>query len=227
MELTTTTKTKEKTHIKNADKKGLNAPLKHRSEKMGKKLKRYKQVKSASRMTKNELEVTVKGLANSLNTYIKEGNRYGISENFKNFLDKSGYKKDIKVGKRTKNGVSTRTTGLTKDELIKKVGAYNKLLNEIEKSEKQWKQIQARAKEFNVSSVMMKKIFNYMHESAIEQYMDSDRIIKIMRSYKGDWTKFTKEEFAKIVDEFINKQAQQQKEVDLKTMFEEKKREQK
>lgn len=194
---------------------------------MGKKLKRYKQIKSASRMTKNELEVTVKGLANSLNTYIKEGNRYGISENFKNFLNKSGYKKDIKVGKRTKTGVSARTTGLTKDELIKKVGAYNKLLNEIEKSEKQWKQIQARAKEFNVSSVMMKKIFDYMHESAIEQYMDSDRIIKIMRSYKGDWTKFTKEEFAKIVDEFINKKAQQQKEVDLKTMFEEKKRKQK
>lgn len=203
-------------------------PLKaYRSEKMGKKLKRYKQVKSASRMTKNELEVTVKGLANSLNTYIKEGNRYGISENFKNFLNKSGYKKDIKVGKRTKSGVSSRTAGLTKDELIKKVGAYNKLLNEIEKSEKQWQQIQARAKEFNVSSVMMKKIFDYMHETAIEQYMDSDRIIKVMRSYKGDLTKFTKEEFAKIVDEFINKKAQQQKEVDLKTMFEERKKVQK
>lgn len=194
---------------------------------MGKKLKRYKQVKSASRMTKNELEVTVKGLANSLNTYIKDGNRYGISENFKNFLDKSGYKKDIKVGKRTKSGVSSRTAGLTKDELIKKVGAYNKLLNEIEKSEKQWQQIQARAKEFNVSSVMMKKIFDYMHESAIESYMDSWQIITIMRTYKDDWTKYSKEEFAKIVDKFINKQAQQQKEIDLKTMFEEKKRKQK
>lgn len=194
---------------------------------MGKKLKRYKQVKSASRMSKNELEVTVKGLANSLNTYIKEGNRYGISENFKNFLDKSGYKKDIKVGKRTKSGVSSRTTGLTKDELIKKIGAYNKLLNEIEKSEKQWQQIQARAKEFNVSSVMMKKIFDYMHESAIESYMDSWQIITIMRTYKDDWTKYSKEEFAKIVDKFINKQAQQQKEIDLKTMFEEKKKEQK
>lgn len=194
---------------------------------MGKKLKRYKQVKSASRMTKNELEATVKGLANSLNTYIKEGNRYGISENFKNFLDKSGYKKDIKVGKRTKSGVSTKVSGLTKDELIKKVGAYNKLLNEIEKSEKQWQQIQARAKEFNVSSVMMKKIFEYMHESAIESYMDSWQIITIMRTYKDDWTKYSKEEFAKIVDKFINKQAQQQKEVDLKTMFDEKKRKQK
>lgn len=194
---------------------------------MGKKLKRYKQVKSASRMTKNELEVTVKGLANSLNTYIKDGNRYGISENFKNFLDKSGYKKDIKVGKRTKSGVSSRTAGLTKDELIKKVGAYNKLLNEIEKSEKQWQQIQARAKEFNVSSVMMKKIFDYMHESVIESYMDSWQIITIMRTYKGDWSKYSKEEFAKIVDKFINKQAQQQKEIDLKTMFEEKKRKQK
>lgn len=178
-------------------------------------------------MSKNELEVTVKGLANSLNTYIKEGNRYGISENFKNFLDKSGYKKDIKAGKRTKSGVSSRTAGLTKDELIKKVGAYNKLLNEIEKSEKQWQQIQARAKEFNVSSVMMKKIFDFMHESAIESYMDSGQIITIMRTYKDDWTKYSKEEFAKIVDKFINKQAQQQKEVDLKTMFEEKKREQK
>lgn len=194
---------------------------------MGKKLNRYKQTKSASRMSKNELEVTVKGLANSLNTYIKEGNRYGISENFKNFLDKSGYKTVIKVGNRTKNGVSTKVSGLTKDELIKKVGAYNKLLNEIEKSEKQWQQIQARAKEFNVSSVMMKKIFDYMHETAIEKYMKSEQIIEVLRTYKGDWTKYSKEEFAKIVDKFINKQAQQQKEIDLKTMFEEKKRVQK
>lgn len=194
---------------------------------MGKKLNRYKQTKSASRMSKNELEVTVKGLANSLNTYIKEGNRYGISEDFKNFLDKSNYKTSIKVGKKTKTGVSTRTAGLTKDELIKKVGDYNKLLNDIEKSEKQWKQIQARAKEFNVSSVMMRKIFDYMHESAIESYMESWQIITLMRTYKDDWTKYTKEEFAKIVDEFINKQAQQQKEVDLKTMFEERKKVQK
>lgn len=178
-------------------------------------------------MSKNELEVTVKGLANSLNTYIKEGNRYGISEDFKNFLDKSNYKTSIKVGKKTKTGVSIRTAGLTKDQLIKKVGDYNKLLNDIEKAEKQWKQIQARAKEFNVSSVMMRKIFDYMHESAIESYMDSWQIIAIMRTYKGDWTKYTKEEFAKIVDKFINKQAQQQKEVDLKTMFEERKKEQK
>lgn len=194
---------------------------------MGKKLKRYKQVKSASRMSKNELEVTVKGLANSLNTYIKEGNRYGISENFKNFLDKSGYKVSIKVGTKEKSGVSTKVSGLTKDELIKKVGAYNKLLNEIEKSEKQWQQIQARAKDFNVSSVMMRKIFDYMHETAIEKYMKSDQIIDVLKTYKGDWTKYSKEEFAKIVDKFINKQAQQQKEIDLKTMFEEKKRKQK
>lgn len=194
---------------------------------MGKKLKRYKQVKSASRMSKNELEVTVKGLSNSLNTYIKEGNRYGISENFKNFLDKSGYKVSIKVGTKEKSGVSTKVSGLTKDELIKKVGAYNKLLNEIEKSEKQWQQIQARAKDFNVSSVMMRKIFDYMHETAIEKYMKSDQIIDVLKTYKGDWTKYSKEEFAKIVDKFINKQAQQQKEIDLKTMFEEKKRKQK
>ena len=147
---------------------------------MGKKLKRYKQTKSASRMSKNELEVTVKGLANSLNTYIKEGNRYGISEDFKNFLDKSKYKTSIKVGKKTKTGVSARTAGLTKDELIKKVGDYNKLLNDIEKSEKQWGYLQERAKEFNLSTVMMKKVFGYMHESAIEKYMDSERIIEII-----------------------------------------------
>ena len=67
---------------------------------MGKKLKRYKQIKPASRMSKNELEVTVKGLAKSLNDYIREGNRYGISENFNNYLEKSGYKIKMKVGKK-------------------------------------------------------------------------------------------------------------------------------
>ena len=193
---------------------------------MGKKLKRYKQTKSASRMSKNELEVTVKGLAKSLNDYIREGNRYGISENFKNYLEKSDYKIKMKVGKKEKSGVSTRTTGLTKDELIKKVGAYNKLLNEIEKSEKQWKNIQERAKEFGVSSVMMRKIFEYMHESAIEQYMDSGQVIEIMRTYAGDWTKFTKAQFKKVVDDFINKQAQAQKEVSLETLFKERRKQQ-
>lgn len=193
---------------------------------MGKKLKRYKQTKSASRMSKNELEVTVKGLAKSLNNYIREGNRYGISENFKNYLEKSDYKIKMKVGKKEKSGVSTRTTGLTKDELIKKVGAYNKLLNEIEKSEKQWKNIQERAKEFGVSSVMMRKIFDYMHESAIEQYMDSGQVIEIMRTYAGDWKKFTKAQFKKVVDDFINKQSQAQKEVSLETLFKERRKQQ-
>lgn len=193
---------------------------------MGKKLKRYKQIKSASRMSKNELEVTVKGLAKSLNDYIREGNRYGISENFKNYLEKSDYKIKMKVGKKEKSGVSTRTTGLTKDELIKKVGAYNKLLNEIEKSEKQWKNIQERAKEFGVSSVMMRKIFDYMHESAIEQYMDSGQVIEIMRTYAGDWTKFTKAQFKKVVDDFIQKQSQAQKEVSLETLFKERRKQQ-
>lgn len=193
---------------------------------MEKKLKRYKQTKSASRMSKNELEVTVKGLAKSLNDYIREGNRYGISENFKNYLEKSDYKIKMKVGKKEKSGVSIRTTGLTKDELIKKVGAYNKLLNEIEKSEKQWKNIQERAKEFGVSSVMMRKIFEYMHESAIEQYMDSGQVIEIMRTYAGDWTKFTKAQFKKVVDDFIQKQSQAQKEVSLETLFKERRNQQ-
>ena len=193
---------------------------------MGKKLKRYKQIKSASRMSKNELEVTVKGLAKSLNDYIREGNRYGISENFKNYLEKSDYKIKIKVGKKEKSGVSTRTSGLNKDELIKKVGAYNKLLNDIEKSEKQWKNIQERAKEFGVSSVMMRKIFEYMHESAIEQYMDSGQVIEIMRTYKGDWTKFTKAQFKKVVDDFIQKQSQAQKEISLETLFKERRNQQ-
>lgn len=193
---------------------------------MGKKLKRYKQIKSASRMSKNELEVTVKGLAKSLNDYIREGNRYGISENFKNYLEKSDYKIKIKVGKKEKSGVSIRTSGLNKNELIKKVGAYNKLLNEIEKSEKQWKNIQKRAKEFGVSSVKMKKIFEYMHESAIEQYMDSGQVIEIMRTYAGDWTKFTKAQFKKVVDDFIQKQSQAQKEVSLETLFKERRKQQ-
>lgn len=193
---------------------------------MGKKLKRYKQTKPASRMSKNELEVTVKGLAKSLNDYIREGNRYGISENFKNYLEKSDYKIKMKVGKKEKSGVSTKTSGLTKDELIKKVGAYNKLLNEIEKSEKQWKNIQERAKEFGVSSVMMRKIFEYMHESSIEQYMDSGQVIEIMRTYEGDWTKFTKAQFKKVVDDFINKQSKAQKEVSLETLFKERRKQQ-
>lgn len=177
-------------------------------------------------MSKNELEVTVKGLAKSLNDYIREGNRYGISENFKNYLEKSDYKIKMKVGKKEKSGVSTKTSGLNKDELIKKVGAYNKLLNEIKKSEKQWKNIQERAKEFGVSSVMMRKIFEYMHESAIEQYMDSGQVIEIMRTYAGDWTKFTKAQFKKVVDDFIQKQSQAQKEVSLETLFKERRNQQ-
>ena len=91
---------------------------------MGKKLKRYKQTKSASRMSKNELEVTVKGLAKSLNDYIREGNRYGISENFKNYLEKSDYKIKMKVDKKKKKKAECQPElpDLQKMNLLKKSG---------------------------------------------------------------------------------------------------------
>ena len=45
--------------------------------------------------------------------------------------------------------------------------------------------------------------------------------------YKGDWENFSKAEFKKIVDEFINKKAKQQQEINLDKMFDELKKEQK
>ena len=66
-----------------------------------------------------------------------------------------------------------------------------------------------------------------MHESAIENYLDSDQIIKTMKMYKGDWENFSKTEFKKLIDDFINKKAKQQQEINLDEIFEELKREQK
>ena len=66
-----------------------------------------------------------------------------------------------------------------------------------------------------------------MHESAIENYLDSDQIIKTMQMYKGDWENFSKAEFKKMVDDFINKKAKHQQEINLDEMFEELKSEQK
>lgn len=195
---------------------------------MAYKLKRYQQKKVASKMNKNELEETVKGLAKSLNDFMEKGRKADMTEGFKNFLAKSGYqieRKD-KKGKKT-IGVSARVSGLTKDELIKKIGAYNKLLNELEKGNKRYENLKKMAERYDVSPRLMRKIFEYMHETAIENYLDSDQIIKTLQMYKGDWENFSKAEFKKIVDDFINKKAKQQQEINLDKMFEELKREQK
>ena len=195
---------------------------------MAYKLHRYNQKKAASKMKKYELELTVKGLAKSINDFMEKGRKSDMTEGFKNFLAKSGYQieRKNKKGKKIK-GVSVRVSGLTKDELIKKIGAYNKLLNELEKGNKRYENLKKMAERFDVSPQLMKKIFEYMHESAIEQYMDSEQIIETLREYEGDWKNFSKAEFKKIVDDFINKKAKQQQEINLDTMFEELKKEQK
>ena len=195
---------------------------------MAYKLHRYNQKKVASKMKKYELELTVKGLAKSLNDFMEKGRKSDITEGFKNFLAKSGYQieRKNKNGKKIK-GVSVRVSGLTKDELIKKIGAYNKLLNELEKGNKRYENLKKMAERYDVSPRLMQKIFEYMHESAIENYLDSDQIIKTMQMYKGDWENFSKAEFKKIVDDFINKKAKQQQEINLDKMFEELKMEQK
>ena len=195
---------------------------------MAYKLHRYNQRKVASKMKKYELELTVKGLAKSLNDFMEKGRKSDITEGFKNFLAKSGYQieRKNKNGKKIK-GVSVRVSGLTKDELIKKIGAYNKLLNELEKGNKRYENLKKMAERYDVSPRLMEKIFEYTHESAIENYLDSNQIIKTLKMYKGDWENFSKAEFKKIVDDFINKKAKQQQEINLDKMFEELKREQK
>ena len=195
---------------------------------MAYKLKRYNQKKPASKMKRYELELAVKGLAKSLNDVMEKGRKSDMTEVFKNFLAKSGYQieRKNKKGKNIK-GVSERVSGLSKDELIKKIGAYNKLLNEIEKGNKQYENLKKMAERFEVSPQLMKKIFEYMHESAIEKYMDSEQIVESLRMNVGEWENFSKAEFKKMVDDFINKKAKQQQEINLDKMFKELKSEQK
>ena len=195
---------------------------------MAYKLHRYNQKKPASKMKKWELELTVKGLAKSLNDFMEKGRKSDITEGFKNFLAKSGYQIERKSKKGKKIiGVSERVSGLTKDNLIKKIGAYNKLLNELEKGNKFYENLKKMAERFEVSPQLMKKIFEYMHESAIEKYMDSEQIVESLRMNVGEWENFSKAEFKKMVDDFINKKAKQQQEINLDTMFNELKRNQK
>ena len=195
---------------------------------MAYKLHRYNQKKVASKMKRYEMELTVKGLAKSLNDFMEKGRKSDMTDTFKNFLAKSGYQieRKNKKGKKIK-GVSVRVSGLTKDELIKKIGAYNKLLNELEKGNKRYENLKKMAERYDVSPRLMQKIFEYMHESAIENYLDSDQIIETMQMYKGDWENFSKAEFKKLVDDFINKKAKQQQEINLDKMFKELKSEQK
>ena len=195
---------------------------------MAYKLKRYQQKKVASKMKRYELELTVKGLAKSLNDFMEKGRKSDITEAFTNFLAKSGYQieRKNKNGKKIK-GVSKRVSGLTKDELIKKIGAYNKLLNELEKGNKLYENLKKMAERFEVSPQLMKKIFDYIHESSIEKYMNSEQIVESLKENVGEWEEFSKAEFKKMVDDFINKKAKQQQEINLDTMFKELKKEQK
>ena len=218
------------TDTKIRDNKGALCPFNYRKEflKMAYKLHRYNQKKVASKMKRYELELTVKGLAKSLNDFMEKGRKADMTEAFKNFLAKSGYQieRKNKKGKNIK-GVSVRVSGLTKDELIKKIGAYNKLLNELEKGYKLYENLKEMAERYEVSPQLMRKIFEYMHESAIEKYMKSDQIIETLKEHTGEWKEYSKAEFKKLVDDFINKKAKQQQEINLDTMFNELKKEQK
>ena len=96
-----------------------------------------------------------------------------------------------------------------------------------EKYNKQYENLKKMAERFEVSPQLMKKIFEYMHESAIEKYMDSEQIIESLKMNVGEWENFSKAEFKKLIDDFINKKAKQQQEINLDTMFDELKRNQK
>lgn len=179
--------------------------------------------KVASKMNKRELEYTVKRLAENLNSVVIQSNTRYFSERFENILTSNAtYLKDVKTKKgETRTGFKVGTSGMNKDQLIKRVAEYNSLLNDIELSKKKYKQLITTSKKFGIRSSQMRKILDAIHSSRIEEYEYIGDIIESIKDNKDLFKNMTADDFKDYVDKFISQQKQKQGEVSIDELFNE------
>lgn len=199
--------------------------------------KLYFPEKIASRMTNRELEIEITKMSKSLNKYLNSTALYKQPEYIKvlKYREK-GLFKTMTVGKKRKRKVMVfkwGTSGLNKDELIKRYGMLVKATKEARRSISNSKGIDTlherlSEKGYNVSKKTLVQAIISMRESGLLEYEDSERVLNGILNYIVDIGEkgFDPDIIVDEIHDFIENQAKNQAEISTKGFFEKLRKEQ-
>ena len=199
--------------------------------------KLYFPEKIASHMKNRELEIEITRMAKSLNKYLKSTALYKQPEYIKvlKFHEKSLFKTATvgKKNKRKKTIFKWGTSGLNKDELIKRYGILVKATKEARRSLSNAKGIDTlyerfKEKGYNIEKKDIVKAIVTMRESGLLEYQDSERVLNGILDYIVDIGEknFNPEMIIDEIHQYIEKQSKNQAEISTKEFFEKLRKEQ-
>lgn len=192
--------------------------------------KLYFPEKIASHMKNRELEIEITKMAKSLNRYLKSTALYKQPEYIKTlkFHEKSLFK-TASVGKKNKRKVTLfkwGTSGIKKDELIKRYGILVKATKEARRSLSNSKGIDTlherlTEKGYNVDEKTLVKAIVSMRESGLLEYEDSERVLNGILDYIVDIGEkgFDPDIIVNEMQNYIENQAKNQAEISTKDFF--------
>lgn len=197
----------------------------------------YYSEKIASHMTNRELEIEITHMAKSLNKYLKNTALYKQPDYIKVLKHREkGIFKTVTVGKKRKRKVTVfkwGTSGMNKDELIKRYGLLVKATKEARRSLSNSKGVDTlherlTEKGYNVDKKTLVKAIVAMRESGLMEYEDSERVLNGILDYivgiggKG----FDPDIIVDEIHDYIENQAKNQAEISTKHFFEKLRKEQ-
>ena len=199
--------------------------------------KLYFPEKIASRMTNRELEIEITRMAKSLNKYLKSTAIYKQSDYIKLLKhSEKGLFKAVTVGKKRKRKVTIfkwGTSGMKKDDLIKRYGMLVKATKEARRSISNAKGIDTlherlTKKGYNVDKRTLVKAIVTMRESGLVEYEDSERVLNGILDYIVDIGEnvFNPDMIIDKIQQYIENQAKNQAEISTKDFFEKLRKEQ-
>ena len=188
-------------------------------------------------MTNREIEFEITRMSKSLNKYSKSTPLYKQPEFIKILKHREkGLFKTVTVGKKRKRKVSVfkwGTSGMRKDDLIKRYGLLVKATKEARRSLSNAKGIDSlyerfKEKGYNITKKDIVKAIVTMRESGLLEYEDSERVLNGILDYivvigEND---FSPEMIIDEIHHYIENQSKNQSEISTKDFFEKLRKEQ-
>lgn len=194
----------------------------------------YYPEKIASRMSTRELQTEIFYMARSLNKFLKSTALYKQPEYIKVLKHREkGLFKTVTVGKKRKRKVTVfkwGTSGMRKDDLIKRYGILVKATKEARRSLTNAKGLDSlykrlKEKGYKGDKKTLVKAIVIMRESGLLEYEDSERVLNGIVDYITD-RDISEEDIIEAVHEYIENQSANQAEISTKDFFEKLRKEQ-
>lgn len=196
--------------------------------------KLYFPEKIASHMKNREIAFEITRMTLSLNKYLRNTPLYKQPEYIKVLKSREKWLfKTETVGKKTKRKVTAfkfATSGLNKDDLIKRYGLLVKATKEARRSLSNAKGIDTlherlTEKGYNVDKKTLIKAIVTMRESGLLEYEDSERVLNGILDYITE-KDFTPDVIIDKIHDYIENQSKNQAEISTKDFFEKLRKEQ-